>query len=75
MPLTRPCLRYRIFDAKRMIGRKFGDASIQADTAHWPFKVIQGPDQKPLMQVQYMGETKTFSAEEVSSMVLTKVSS
>jgi heat shock 70kDa protein 1/2/6/8 len=40
---------------------------------HWPFAVIKGPGDKPILQVQYKGETKTFAPEEVSSMVLTKM--
>jgi heat shock 70kDa protein 1/2/6/8 len=62
-----------IFDAKRLIGRKFSDASVQSDIKHWPFKVVRGPEDKPMIQVQYMGETKQFSAEEISSMVLTEM--
>eukprot|EP00891_Asterochloris_glomerata_P002650 jgi/Astpho2/2650/Aster-07000 len=62
-----------VFDAKRLIGRKFADASIQADIKHWPFKVKPGPADKPVIEVQYMNETKSFSAEEISSMVLVKM--
>lgn len=62
-----------IFDAKRLIGRKFTDSMVQEDMKHWPFKVIAGPNDKPLIEVKYMGETKQFSAEEISSMVLYKM--
>ena len=62
-----------VFDAKRLIGRKFGDAAVQSDMKHWPFKVIKGDNDKPMIQVDYKGETKTFSAEEISSMILTKM--
>merc|ERR1712232_264748 len=62
-----------VFDAKRLIGRKFSDASVQSDIKLWPFKVISGPAEKPLIQVKYMGEEKKFQAEEISSMVLTKM--
>ena len=62
-----------VFDAKRLIGRKFDDPSVQSDMKHWPFKLLKGPEGKPLIQVQYKGETKTFSPEEISSMVLTKM--
>ncbi|CAF1236515.1 unnamed protein product, partial [Didymodactylos carnosus] len=61
-----------IFDAKRLIGRKFDDATVQADMKHWPFKVIQEGG-KPKIQVEYKNETKTFTPEEISSMVLTKM--
>lgn len=62
-----------IFDAKRLIGRKFNDPIVQKDMKLWPFKVEAGPDQKPVICVKYKGETKKFHAEEVSSMVLTKM--
>jgi len=61
-----------LFDAKRLIGRRFNDPAIQADMKHWPFKVVD-KDGKPYMQVTYKGELKTFTPEEVSSMVLTKM--
>ncbi|KAI8351519.1 hsp71-like protein [Blakeslea trispora] len=61
-----------IFDAKRMIGRRFDDAEIQADMKHWPFKVIN-KDGKPYLQVEYKGENKVFSPEEISAMVLGKM--
>ena len=61
-----------LFDAKRLIGRRFSDAAIQADMKHWPFKVVDKGG-KPYMQVTYKGEVKQFTPEEVSSMVLTKM--
>ncbi|XP_030753769.1 heat shock protein 68-like [Sitophilus oryzae] len=61
-----------IFDAKRLIGRKYDDPKIQADIKHWPFKVINETG-KPKLQVEFKGETKRFAPEEVSSMVLTKM--
>merc|ERR1711977_41147 len=61
-----------IFDAKRLIGRKFNDPTVTADRKNWPFKVVPDGD-KPQLEVQYMGETKNFTPEEVSSMVLTKM--
>jgi len=61
-----------IFDAKRLIGRKFGDADVQSDMKHWPFKVVD-VGTKPMLQVEYKGESKTFSPEEISSMVLLKM--
>jgi len=62
-----------VFDAKRLIGRKFSDPVVQADMKLWPFKVIRGEAEKPMIQVEYKGETKQFSAEEVSAMVLNKM--
>jgi len=61
-----------IFDAKRLIGRKFDDATVQADMKHWPFTVVDFGG-KPKLQVEYQNETKQFTPEEVSSMVLTKM--
>jgi len=61
-----------VFDAKRLIGRKFEDQTVQADMKHWPFKVISEGG-KPKIQVEYKNETKTFTPEEISSMVLTKM--
>ncbi|XP_028166694.1 heat shock protein 68-like [Ostrinia furnacalis] len=61
-----------IFDAKRLIGRKFDDPKIQQDLKHWPFKVINDGG-KPKIQVEYKGKTKRFAPEEISSMVLTKM--
>jgi heat shock protein 1/8 len=62
-----------VFDAKRLIGRKFNDPVVQADMKLWPFKVIRGEADKPMIEVDYKGERKVFSAEEVSAMVLNKM--
>uniref|UniRef100_A0A6Q2YZY3 Heat shock cognate 70 n=1 Tax=Esox lucius TaxID=8010 RepID=A0A6Q2YZY3_ESOLU len=61
-----------IFDAKRLIGRKFEDQIVQSDIKLWPFKVINDGG-KPKVQVEYKGETKAFYPEEISSMVLVKM--
>ncbi|KAL4282852.1 hypothetical protein GQ457_16G013280 [Hibiscus cannabinus] len=62
-----------VFDAKRLIGRRFSDPSVQDDMKHWPFKVVAGPGDKPMIVVHYKGEEKQFAAEEISSMVLIKM--
>ncbi|CAL2242755.1 unnamed protein product [Prunus armeniaca] len=62
-----------IFDAKRLIGRRFSDECVQNDMKHWPFKVIQGPDDKPKIVVTHIGVEKQFAAEEISSLVLVKM--
>lgn len=62
-----------VFDAKRLIGRKFADMTVQDDIALWPFKVENGPGDKPLIVVDFKGETKKFQPEEISSMVLVKM--
>jgi L1 cell adhesion molecule like protein len=48
-----------VFDAKRLIGRKFDDAEVQSDMKHWPFKVINKAT-KPVIEVEYKGEKKEF---------------
>ncbi|KAL3721170.1 hypothetical protein ACJRO7_005914 [Eucalyptus globulus] len=62
-----------VFDAKRLIGRRFSDPSVQADMKHWPFRVVSGPGDKPMIVVTFKGEEKQFAPEEISSMVLTKM--
>ncbi|KAK4579139.1 hypothetical protein RGQ29_028995 [Quercus rubra] len=62
-----------VFDAKRLIGRRFSDPLVQRDINLWPFKVVKGPGDKPMIVVTYKGEEKHFSAEEISSMVLKKM--
>lgn len=61
-----------VFDAKRLIGRKFNDAEVQADMKHFPFKIVEKAG-KPVTQVEFKGETKDFTPEEISSMILTKM--
>jgi len=61
-----------IFDAKRLIGRKFDDPTVQSDMKHWPFKVVSEGG-KPKLEVEFKCEKKTFNPEEVSSMVLVKM--
>mmetsp|Transcript_27619 Transcript_27619/g.51814 ORF Transcript_27619/g.51814 Transcript_27619/m.51814 type:complete len:648 (+) Transcript_27619:72-2015(+) len=62
-----------VFDAKRLIGRKFADPIVQADIKLWPFKCVAGPGDKPLIVVSVEGEEKKFHPEEISSMVLLKM--
>nr|AIE88312.1 heat shock protein 70 [Penaeus monodon] len=61
-----------VFDAKRLIGRKFEDHTVQSDMKHWPFTIIN-ESTKPKIQVEYKGDKKTFYPEEISSMVLIKM--
>ncbi|XP_047142221.1 heat shock 70 kDa protein-like [Hydra vulgaris] len=61
-----------VFDAKRLIGRKFNDPSVTSDRKHWPFNVID-EGSRPKIQVEFKGETKSFYPEEISSMVLLKM--
>ena len=62
-----------IFDAKRMIGRTWTDQNIQNDIKYFPFRTVD-KNNKPLIVVDVAGEDKTFAAEEISAMVLVKVS-
>ena len=61
-----------IFDAKRLIGRKFDDPAVQNDIKNFPFTVVS-EDNKPKIQATYKDELKTFQPEEISSMILTKM--
>ncbi|KAG2431612.1 hypothetical protein HYH02_013305 [Chlamydomonas schloesseri] len=65
--------RNTVFDAKRLIGRKFSDPIVQADIKLWPFTVRAGAHDVPEIVVSYKGEEKVFKAEEISSMVLIKM--
>mmetsp|Transcript_11235 Transcript_11235/g.16241 ORF Transcript_11235/g.16241 Transcript_11235/m.16241 type:complete len:663 (-) Transcript_11235:166-2154(-) len=62
-----------VFDAKRLIGRRFSDPSVQSDMKHFPFKVEPKDGDKPVIGVEYKGEKKSFTPEEISSMVLVKM--
>ena len=62
-----------VFDAKRLIGKKFNDEVVQNDIKHFPYKVKPNIDGKPVIEVEFKGEPKTFQPEEISSMVLLKM--
>jgi L1 cell adhesion molecule like protein len=62
-----------VFDAKRLIGRKFDSPEVQSDLKHWPFKVKPGTAGKPIITVEFKEQSKDFTAEEISSMVLIKM--
>lgn len=61
-----------VFDAKRLIGRKFDDQAVQDDLKHFSFDVVNAAG-KAKVAVDFKGERRTFSAEEISSMILTKM--
>jgi L1 cell adhesion molecule like protein len=65
--------RNTIFDAKRLIGRKFSDTTTQKCISHFPFKVVTKEDDKPYIEADYLGEKKLFAPEEISAMILTKM--
>ena len=60
-------------DVKRLIGRRFSDETVQGDVKLWPFKVVPGREDRPMIVVHYKGEEKQFAAEEISAMVLAKM--
>ncbi|KAJ7171055.1 heat shock cognate 70 [Mycena filopes] len=61
-----------VFDVKRLIGRRFEDREVQGDMKHFPFTVFSKGG-KPYIRVEYRGEQKELSPEEISSMVLLKM--
>lgn len=62
-----------IYDAKRLIGRKYSDTMVQQDMKQWPFKVIKVEGDRPKLQVEFKKEKRTFFPEEISSMVLSRM--
>ena len=62
-----------IFDAKRLMGKHYTDSDIQSDIKHFPFEVKSDNKNVPIFSVNYLNEQKTFKAEEISAMVLTKM--
>ena len=63
-----------VYDAKRLIGRKFNDKEVQEDIKRWPFKVIKdSKSDRPIIEVTYQNKKKEFYAEEISAIILTKI--
>ncbi|GMF27733.1 unnamed protein product [Phytophthora lilii] len=62
-----------VFGISRLIGLKFWDPEVQAGLAHWPFKVVCGPDDKPRVVMQFMGVTKMFQPVEILAMLLSEI--
>eukprot|EP00545_Synedropsis_sp_CCMP1620_P013401 CAMPEP_0119011214 /NCGR_PEP_ID=MMETSP1176-20130426/5525_1 /TAXON_ID=265551 /ORGANISM="Synedropsis recta cf, Strain CCMP1620" /LENGTH=612 /DNA_ID=CAMNT_0006964003 /DNA_START=102 /DNA_END=1940 /DNA_ORIENTATION=- len=67
--------RNTVFDAKRLIGRKMTDPSVQKDISLWPFLVNGDQNDNPMIEVEYKGNKESFKPEQISSMVLTKMKS
>lgn len=65
--------RNSIYAIKRLIGRKFSDPTVQQDKKLLSYDIVKGPDSKPLVEVEFKGEKKRFSAEEISAMILSKM--
>ena len=64
--------RNTIFDAKRLIGRRYTDPDVQRDMARWPFAVVE-KEGSPLIKATYLGVEETFTPQEISSMVLSRM--
>lgn len=62
-----------VYDAKRLIGKKYMDKYIQDDIKSWSFKVTSGKNEKPVINVEWLSEKKVFTPEEISSMILSKM--
>ena len=62
-----------VYDAKRLIGRKFNDPVVQEDIKLWSFNVTGDTNNKPLINVKYKKEDKQFHPEEISAMVIQRL--
>ena len=62
-----------VFDAKRLIGRKFNDHDVQKDMSTWPFRVVANETGDPVIEVTFKSKTRRFQAEEISAMILSKM--
>ncbi|KAI3759877.1 hypothetical protein L1987_50261 [Smallanthus sonchifolius] len=62
-----------VFDVKRLIGCRFHESQVQKDMESWPFKIIEGPAEKPTVVVKLKGEEKKYAPKELSAMVLKKM--
>ncbi|XP_054786451.1 heat shock 70 kDa protein 18-like [Prosopis cineraria] len=62
-----------VFDAKRLIGRRFSDSHVQSDMKLWTFKIICGPNDQPIVVVNFKYQERHFHPEEISSMILAKM--
>lgn len=62
-----------VYDVKRLIGRRFSDREVQQDASNYPFKVVSGPKDNPLVEVEVSGQKRRFAPEEISAAVLAKM--
>lgn len=62
-----------VYDAKRMIGRRFDDPVVEADRKIWAFDVVPDADNRPKIKVEFRGSTHEFYPEQISAMVLSKL--
>ena len=62
-----------VYDAKRLIGRKFDDPTVASDSKLWSFKVTKDANNKPLINVKHKNEDVQFHAEQISAMVIQRL--
>lgn len=62
-----------VHDVKRLIGRKYDDNDVQNELRHLGYKILQGEDNRPIIEVNFLNSTKHLYPEEISSMVLAKM--
>jgi L1 cell adhesion molecule like protein len=62
-----------VFDVKRLIGRNYMDETIQKDMDYYPFKIVEGLENKPEIEVEYNDNIQKFKPEEISAMILRKL--
>ncbi|GKB51920.1 heat shock cognate 70 kDa protein, partial [Tanacetum coccineum] len=72
--ITPSCVAFNdidgLVDIKRLMGSRFSDSTVQKDIQSWPFKVIEGSMEKPMIVVEHKGKVAEYSPEEISSMIL-----
>lgn len=62
-----------IYDSKRLIGRRYDDDTVQNDLHNYSYIIVDNGKNKPVIEVEYLGETKQFNPEQISSMILEKM--
>ena len=62
-----------LYDIKRIIGRPWDDAVVREEVKRFPFRVVDGGDDRPLVEVSWRGDARRLTPEEVSAMVLTEM--
>jgi len=66
-------LKRTVFNFKHMLGRKFQDPIVQDIIATLPYEVSEGPGGKIQIHIDYLGSKQSFSPEEVTAMLFTKL--
>jgi heat shock protein 1/8 len=58
--------RNTVFDAKRLIGRRYDDPALQGDIKFWPFKIVEGYRGKAMIEIQHRGETNNLLQKKLA---------